>query len=134
MTKQRIRRVGVGIVATVVLASAIFPVLALTAPEATPGAAEVAHVNAGTSWTVYHGDPLGSGTDTSGASFSSELSALWTTPALDGQLYGEPLEAAGRVFVATENDTVYALAANSGQILWYIPCGHRSARRRSPVR
>jgi len=53
---------------------------------------------------------------------------------LDGQVYGEPLEATGRVYVATENDTIYALAANTGAILWSshvgtavpsgdLPCG-----------
>ncbi len=39
-------------------------------------------------------------------------------PTFDGQLYGQPLVYGGRVFAATENDTVYALAADSGQVLW----------------
>src|SRR6202034_2975901 len=50
------------------------------------------------------------------------------------ELYGEPLVADGRVVAATENDTVYAIAAHTGQILWsrhlaravpshYLPCG-----------
>ena len=58
----------------------------------------------------------------------------WTSPSLDGQLYGEPLEVAGRVYVATENDSVYALSAKSGRVLWRthlatpvpsstLPCG-----------
>ena len=58
----------------------------------------------------------------------------WTSSVLDGQLYGEPLVADGRVVAATENDTVYVLAANSGQVLWSrhlatpvpsddLPCG-----------
>ena len=66
-------------------------------------------------------------------SFSSATNA-WTSPVLDGQVYGEPLEATGRVYVATENDTVYALAANTGAVLWSshlgtpvpsgdLPCG-----------
>jgi PQQ-like domain len=91
------------------------------------------HVDPTTSWTVYHGNALGSGVDTSGVSFSSATTA-WSSPALDGQVYGEPLEATGRVYVATENDTVYALAANTGAILWSshigtpvpsgdLPCG-----------
>jgi hypothetical protein len=83
-------------------------------PEA--GAAE-SHANAATTWTVYHGDALGSGEDTSGVTFSPPSHA-WTSPVLDGQIYGEPLEATGRVYVATENDTVYALAANTGAVLW----------------
>jgi hypothetical protein len=42
---------------------------------------------------------------------------------LDGQLYGEPLELGGRVFVATENDTMYALAADNGAVLWSVHVG-----------
>jgi outer membrane protein assembly factor BamB len=49
-------------------------------------------------------------------------------------LYGEPLVADGRVVAATENDTVYAMAADTGHILWSrhlaspvpsrnLPCG-----------
>ncbi len=60
---------------------------------------------------------MGTGADTSGVTFSPATHA-WTSPVLDGQLYGEPLELGGRVFVATENDTMYALAADSGAVLW----------------
>jgi hypothetical protein len=83
---------------------------------------------------VYHADPLGTGNDPSGVSFASATRA-WKSPELDGQIYGEPLEATGRVFVGTENNTLYALAANSGEILWWtnvgtavpsleVPCGN----------
>ncbi len=85
-------------------------------------AVAVAHVDPTSSWTVYHGDPLGTGNDTSGVSFSSATQA-WKSPVLDGQTYGEPLEATNRVFVATENDTLYALAANSGEVLWSTTVG-----------
>ncbi|HWF15650.1 MAG TPA: PQQ-binding-like beta-propeller repeat protein [Acidimicrobiales bacterium] len=95
--------------------------------------AAVAHADATTSWTVYHGNPLGTGADTSGLTFSPPNHA-WTSPVLDGQVYGEPLVTGGRVFVATENDTIYALAADNGSILWSthvatpvpssdLPCG-----------
>jgi hypothetical protein len=80
------------------------------------------HVDPTTSWPVYHGDALGTGADTSGVTFNPPNPA-WTSPALDGQVYGEPLEATGRVFVATENDTVYALAANTGAVLWSTHVG-----------
>jgi len=84
-------------------------------------------------WTTYDQNPLRTGVDASGSSFST-VRAAWTTPALDGQLYGQPLVDAGRVFAATENDTVYALAADSGAVLWShhlatpvpagdLPCG-----------
>ena len=90
------------------------------------GGAALAHASlaaAAQSWTVYHGDALGSGADTSGVSFASPPAAAWPPVALDGDLYGEPLEATGRVFVATENNTVYAIAANTGAVLWSTNLG-----------
>ena len=86
------------------------------------GSGSTAHVNPTTAWTVYHGNPLGTGVDPSGVSFSPPNRA-WQSPVLDGQVYGEPLEAAGRVYVATENNTMYALAANTGAILWSTNVG-----------
>jgi outer membrane protein assembly factor BamB len=68
-------------------------------------------------WTTYDQGAQRFGVDTSGNSFSPATPA-WTSPSLDGQLYGQPLVDAGRVFAATENDTVYALAADSGRVLW----------------
>jgi outer membrane protein assembly factor BamB len=47
----------------------------------------------------------------------------WTSPTLDGQLYGEPLVFGDRVYVATENDTVYALSAATGAIAWSARLG-----------
>jgi outer membrane protein assembly factor BamB len=82
----------------------------------------ITHEASDTDWTVYHHDPLGSGLDTSGTSLTP-LGAAWTSSALDGQLYGEPLEATGRVYAATEADTVYALAANTGAVLWQTTVG-----------
>ncbi|MGA2473756.1 MAG: PQQ-binding-like beta-propeller repeat protein [Acidimicrobiales bacterium] len=110
--------------------------LALSGGGTAGAAASAPHVDATTSWTVYHGDPLGTGVDTSGVTFSPPNLA-WKSPALDGQVFGEPIEATGRVFVATESDTIYALAANTGAVLWsthvgnpvpsgttqYLPCG-----------
>ncbi len=57
---------------------------------------------------------------------SHSFGKLWETP-LDGQIYGSPLhvsdlEIGGKkrdvVFTATENNSVYALDASTGQILW----------------
>ena len=48
---------------------------------------------------------------------------MWTSPSLDGQIYGEPLLYAGRVYVATENDTVYAMSAASGAVIWSAHLG-----------
>jgi len=78
--------------------------------------AEAAAVD-GTSWTVYHHDPAGSGVIGAVADVNTNARA-WTSPVLDGQLYGEPLVSGGKVYVATEGDTVYALSSSTGAVTW----------------
>jgi len=73
-------------------------------------------------WTTFDQNGQRTGVDASGASFSPAVAA-WTSPALDGQLYGQPLVATGRVYAATQHDTVYALAADSGAVLWSTHVG-----------
>jgi outer membrane protein assembly factor BamB len=86
------------------------------------------------SWTVYHGDPAGAGVAAQ-VSRVDTATRVWTSPAVDGQIYGEPLVYAGRVYVATEADTVYALSAATGAVAWSahlgaavpagsLPCGN----------
>jgi polyvinyl alcohol dehydrogenase (cytochrome) len=116
----------VAVVSTIACGATV--VLALSASTVPAGATRPHHASIpggstkGSSWTVYHGDSLGKGIDRSGASFSSIVRA-WTSPQLDGQLYGEPLELSGLVYVATENDTVYALSAQTGQVTWSTHVG-----------
>jgi polyvinyl alcohol dehydrogenase (cytochrome) len=74
------------------------------------------------SWTVYHDDPAGDGVAAAVSKVDTNAPA-WTSPALDGQIYGEPLVSAGRVYVATENNTVYALSAASGAVAWSVHLG-----------
>jgi outer membrane protein assembly factor BamB len=87
----------------------------------------------GLNWTTYHGNAEATGVHASHTKLLPSRQA-WISPILDGELYGEPLVADGRVIAATENDTVYVMAANSGRILWsrhlatavpshYLPCG-----------
>jgi outer membrane protein assembly factor BamB len=87
----------------------------------------------GTAWTVYHDSLAGTGVAPNVTSVNTTARA-WTSPALDGQIYGEPLVFDGRVYVATENDTVYALNASNGTKVWSahlatpvpatdLPCG-----------
>jgi outer membrane protein assembly factor BamB len=71
---------------------------------------------------VYHGDPAGDGVAAAVSAVDTRAPA-WTSPALDGQLYGEPLVSGGRVYVATENDTVYALSAATGAVAWSAHLG-----------
>ncbi len=87
----------------------------------------------GSDWTTYHGDAEATGVDTARNALRPARKA-WTSASLDGELYGEPLVADGRVIAATENDTVYALSARTGRVLWSrhlakpvpssdLPCG-----------
>jgi outer membrane protein assembly factor BamB len=89
--------------------------------------------NAATNWTVYHGVAAGSGLSTALRAVDTAHRA-WTSPSLAGELYGEPLVYDGRVFVATEDDLVYALSATNGRVIWArhvasavpsskLPCG-----------
>jgi outer membrane protein assembly factor BamB len=82
---------------------------------------------------VYHHDAAGAGVAAPVAAVDTS-SRAWTSPALDGELYGEPLVLSGRVYVATENDTVYALSSATGAVVWStqlatpvpagsLPCG-----------
>jgi outer membrane protein assembly factor BamB len=89
--------------------------LASAAPRASQPAA------AG-SWTVYHGAADGAGAAT-GAAAVNTVTRAWTSPALDGELYGEPLVSSGHVYVATENDTVYELSAATGAVVWSTHLG-----------
>src|SRR5713101_8327319 len=68
-------------------------------------------------WTTYHRDGARTGFDPSSPALGSVRQA-WTSPALDGDVYAEPLVLGGRVFVATEDDSVYALDAATGSVVW----------------
>jgi outer membrane protein assembly factor BamB len=83
-------------------------------------------------WTTYHADNARTGY-LSVSNFTS-VTKGWTSPALDGSIYAEPLIFRGDVFVATENNSVYALDGKTGSPLWQrnlgppveantLPCG-----------
>ena len=119
--------------ATAIAMVALSVPLVLAGPGAF-GAVRAASTPAGdSSWTVYHGDAAGSGVSNSVAAVATSARA-WSSPALDGQLYGEPLVSGADVYVATEDDTVYALSSSSGAVVWSthiaspvpasaLPCG-----------
>jgi outer membrane protein assembly factor BamB len=105
------------------MAASTAAVLAFTGGGAASGATPATTApSTPPSWTVYHGDPEGSGLAPSVTSVDVTAPA-WTSPALDGELYGEPLVSGGEVFVATENDTVYALSATTGSVVWSTHLG-----------
>ena len=101
--------------------------LALSPGAATPGPVSSAD------WTMYHYNNARTGF-VGGMADPAHLASLWKQ-SLDGAVYAEPLVVGGRVIVATEHDTLYALDAHSGQIAWHtnvatpvplsdLPCGN----------
>jgi len=73
-------------------------------------------------WTTYHQDNYRSG-EVPMANITS-VHPKWTVPSsVDGQVFAEPLLCGGAVFVATENNSVYALNATSGSVLWRTHLG-----------
>jgi len=85
-------------------------------------------------WTTYHRLPDRTGVDPD-SSHPVTPRAAWHSTPLDGAIYAEPLVLGPRVFVATENNSIYALSARTGQIIWHqnagtpvpgssLPCGN----------
>jgi outer membrane protein assembly factor BamB len=86
------------------------------------------------SWTTYDHDSARTATDPDTGSPVAPTPA-WSTPAaLDGSVWAQPLIDGSTVYVATENDTVYALNAATGAVAWQrsvgtpvpsssLPCG-----------
>src|SRR4051812_26968237 len=106
-----------------------------TAVAATAATAAAPRVSAAVDgdWTTYHHDNARSGV-AAGLAPLGALSRAWTAT-LDGAVYGQPLAVGDRIFAATENDTVYALDASTGAVLWSthvgtpvprssLPCGN----------
>ncbi|MGC2484745.1 MAG: PQQ-binding-like beta-propeller repeat protein [Acidimicrobiales bacterium] len=117
------RAVAIAVCAGLTCAGIATASVASTRPRAT----------ADTAWTVYHGNEESTGVVTALASVNTSKRA-WTSPNLSGQIYGEPLVYGADVYVATENDVVYALSAKTGRVLWgrhlasavpssKLPCG-----------
>jgi len=50
--------------------------------------------------------------------------AAWNDDSLDGAVYGEPLVYDATVYVATENDSLYAIEAGNGKELWHAHVGN----------
>jgi hypothetical protein len=68
-------------------------------------------------WPTYHGDNSREGYDSVDPGLSSPAAGWQSTP-LDGAVYGQPVVVGGQVIVATENNTVYSLAAADGSVEW----------------
>ncbi|MDQ2728074.1 MAG: PQQ-like beta-propeller repeat protein, partial [Actinomycetota bacterium] len=71
---------------------------------------------ASATWPTYHATPDRQGADTNEGMLSPSTQAWRAT--LDGAVYGQPVVANNLIYVATENDTVYALSAHDGSVVW----------------
>jgi len=115
--------------------------VALTPPlTRTPAASATATVAAtpaiglsAADWPTYHRDTARTGA-VANAPNPQRLTEAWHQ-SLDGAVYAEPLVVDGRVVVATEANSLYALDARTGQIQWRtnvgepvrgadLPCGN----------
>ena len=87
---------------------------------ATAGGLSIPAAAASTAWTTDHLDAARSGNDTTDPGLGGSVSPSWTSPTLDGLIYGEPLHLNGVVYVATQRNSIYALQATDGHILWSL--------------
>lgn len=90
--------------------------LVMTVLTCSPAAAAVP------AWTSYDHDGARSATDPDSGSPVTPAAA-WGPVAVDGDVYAQPLVFGSVVYVATEHDTVYALNAATGAVVWQRSVG-----------
>jgi outer membrane protein assembly factor BamB len=101
---------------------ALAGIAGLIAALAAPAAGTVAHPGATFGdWPTYHMNATHTGYDPTTPAIGT-LSKAWSVT-LDGAVYAEPLMVGGRLFVATENDSIYALNPQTGATLWMTNVG-----------
>ena len=81
-------------------------------------------------WQQYLGGAARFGIGPASPALDS-VKASWSAP-LDGIEYAAPLLASGHVFVATEADSVYAIDAASGALVWHVNLGAPMRRSQLP--
>ena len=84
-----------------------------------PGAGQGAHPSA--AWPTFGRDAARTGA-AAGVAAAGRLSIGWQAH-LDGAVYGQPLLVGHLVIAATENDSIYALDASSGHVVWRTHVG-----------
>src|ERR1700694_1537627 len=94
-----------------------------------------AQVPAFADWPTYHKDAARTGLDSTAPALMNSVNQQWAHTGLDQDVYAEPLVYGTMVLVATEGNTVYALDAATGNLLWsknygisvprsQLPCGN----------
>jgi outer membrane protein assembly factor BamB len=105
---------------TAAAATATDPTASPSAPSTTATASGVPTPEAVADWTTYHHDNARTGAANVPAPRDPHVD--WHAT-LDGAVYGQPLVVGGKILAATENDTVYALDAATGKVLWSTHLG-----------
>jgi outer membrane protein assembly factor BamB len=133
---------GISILVVILAVSALAYYCGATTANGPSGAITTVTVSWGTSsfsnqaagdWPTYHRDLSRSGFEPNIAPFKS-VQLNWKSVTLDGDVYAEPLIVEKNLIVATENDSLYELNADTGQVIWRdhfgtpviggaLPCG-----------
>src|SRR5207237_3138354 len=96
-------------------------------------AATLTPVTAAADWPTYHYDAARTGNQPGQGLIRSQTSLFKVR--VDGEVFAEPLVAGNRVLIATENNSIYSLDANTGAVQWgahlgapvpqnQLPCGN----------
>ena len=107
---------------------------AATPQAITPLVAQASAPAGSANWTTYHHDNARSAYDANEGTFST-LGTGWTNTSLTGDIYAEPLVYQSTVYIATEDNYLYALQDTTGTVLWSVqlstpmnssglPCGN----------
>jgi outer membrane protein assembly factor BamB len=136
---RRVRRLGAAATLVVHLACSASTNPAPTVSRSGSGSVASSSARPGSAgegnWPTYHADAARSGA-VRGPSLA-DVRHVWTSPDLDGDIYAEPLVAGSHVIASTENNSVYALDASTGAVVWRtnlgepvdsstLPCGNIS--------
>src|SRR3954447_19049273 len=108
------------------------PITETAATDSSPVVFPPAKASVARNWTTFGGSSSRAGI-VPGAPAHPKLRRRFARP-LDGQVYAQPLIANGRIYVATENNTIYAYTTG-GRLLWKhhlgapvprsdLPCGN----------
>jgi outer membrane protein assembly factor BamB len=136
------RRVRIGFVPLAILLAACtssgsVPSRSVSSPSSAPTTsadpAPAPAAGPASSWPTYHGDNARTGF-LHGRAVTPPLHQAWTRE-LDGAVYAQPIVIGTLVIAATENNSVYALRADTGAVVWRrhlaapvprseLPCGN----------
>ncbi|TMK41254.1 MAG: hypothetical protein E6G56_05160 [Actinobacteria bacterium] len=114
-----------------ILPGALVSIFGVGAPAAPPAGAS-ARASAAGDWPTFQANDARTGVAPGARSFHALHRRF--ARRLDGQVYGQPLIAGGRVYVATENNSVYAFTTAGAQVFRHhfgrpvpksdLPCGN----------